>query len=226
MSHTISNVFFRLRTPSDYKAPIPKELIPRGVELPTLTDRQDDIITGAAKDVRKNEITTLLDKLTDLEMYNEIQEVENRYYRLIYDIQEEPPLYTPIETIGILQSLTPWRLNVKEVPVLSVITSFHERLDSVMSSFGITNEELSKKAGIGKQYITRYRNGNGVPNSKAMKAIAEALHIEVKWLAEGDEDPLKVENVIALYNKLDDEDKSRVYGLSSALMKDLKYDKH
>ena len=55
--------FMQLKCPADYKAPTVKKE-PRGVPLPTITDRQSAIINGSAAKVRKNEVTVLLDKLT------------------------------------------------------------------------------------------------------------------------------------------------------------------
>ncbi len=73
-------VFTRLKCPADYEPPVVTKA-PRGVPLPTITDRQSSIINGSASNVRKNEVTLLLDKLNRLELENEAEELRSRYIR-------------------------------------------------------------------------------------------------------------------------------------------------
>ncbi len=126
-------VFTRLKCPADYKPPVVTKA-PRGVPLPTITDRQSSIINGSASNVRKNEVTLLLDKLNRLELENEA---------------EEPRRYSAAEASGLLQSFTPWNMPVQKKETKSMDNNrFCDRLKAAINARGMTQTSLAKAAGI------------------------------------------------------------------------------
>lgn len=106
--------FYRLKRIKS--TPTAKVKEPRGVKLPVLTDRQLAIMEGKASNVRKNELSVLLDKLNRLDMQNELQELLNRYAHFFESEPSAPPKYTPVEAHALLQAMTPWKLPYKKAP--------------------------------------------------------------------------------------------------------------
>lgn len=215
--------FMRLRRPADYKPPVvAKE--PRGVPLPTITDRQSAIINGSAYNVRKNEVTGLLDKLTRLELENEAEELRNRYRRFFEHIPEEPSRYSAAEAAGLLQSLTPWYMPTLKQEVKSVDNNkFCDRLKTAMEARNMTQTDLSKASGISSGNISKYLAGTMQPRKDKIKLLSTALNVESLWLIGEKESDNGAVGLSLLYDKLDGEDQKRVHGLITALLKNEKY---
>ena len=215
--------FMQLKCPADYKAPTVKKE-PRGVPLPTITDRQSAIINGSAAKVRKNEVTVLLDKLTRLELENEAEELRNRYLQFFEYIPEEPSRYSVTESAGLLQSLTPWNMPIPKQEVNLVNDNrFCNRLKSAMEARDMTQTSLSKAAGISIGNISKYLAGTMQPRADKVKLLSEALNVESLWLMGEKESDNGAVGLSILYDKLDNGDQKRVYGLITALLKNEKY---
>ena len=215
--------FMRLRRPADYKAPAVK-IEPRGVPLPTITDRQSAILSGQALNVRKNEVTGLLDKLTRLELENEAEELRNRYLRFFEYIPDEPSRYSVTEASGLLQSLTPWRMPTSKQEVAPMDNNkFNNRLKAAMKARSMTQAALSKASGISCGNISKYLAGTMQPRNDKLALLAATLNVEPLWLTGEKESDNSAASLSLLYDKLDNDDKKRVYGLITALLKNEKY---
>lgn len=60
---------------------------------------------------------------------------------------------------------------------------FASRLKHVMLNRGIKQMDLSRKTGIPKASISQYLKGTYIPSANRMLQIAEALNVDVCWLA-------------------------------------------
>ena len=216
--------FMRLKRPADYKAPAVDKPVPRGVPLPTITERQSAILNGQALNVRKNEVTGLLDKLTRLELENEAEELRNRYLRFFEYVPEEPSRYSVTEASGLLQSLTPWNMPTPKQEVAPMDNNkFNNRLKAAMEARGVTQVALSKASGISSGNISKYLAGTMQPRNDKLALLAATLNVEPLWLTGEKESDNSVASLSLLYDKLDNDDKKRVYGLITALLKNEKY---
>lgn len=56
---------------------------------------------------------------------------------------------------------------------------FGERLYKKRKSLGLSAEDLSKKSGISRSYVTLMENGKRMPGKKVIPRLAEALNIKV-----------------------------------------------
>lgn len=66
------------------------------------------------------------------------------------------------------------------------------RLHIMLSNFGITQKELSKKSGIREATICLYFTGKRVPNAKYLCMIADAMQVSPSWiLGYGDDDKME-----------------------------------
>lgn len=212
--------FYRLKR---IKAmPTVPEAEPRGVKLPVLTERQLSIMDGKAMKVRKNELSVLLDKLSRLDMQNESQELMNRYIHFFESEPAAPPKYTPVEAHALLQSLTPWKLPDKETEDMKQ-DEFKDRLRIAMETAGLKQKDLAAITGINPGSLSRYLQGTVIPRDDSIKGIADALGIDVGWLAGDKRSNGGSLELISLFDKLDALDKKYVIGFTSALLKDVKY---
>ena len=216
--------FMRLKRPADYKAPAVDKPVPRGVPLPTITERQSAILNGQALNVRKNEVTGLLDKLTRLELENEAEELRNRYLRFFEYVPEEPSRYSVTEASGLLQSLTPWNMPTPKQEVAPMDNNkFNNRLKAAMEARGVTQVALSKASGISSGNISKYLAGTMQPRNDKLALLAATLNVEPLWLIGEKESDNSAASLNLLYDKLDNDDKKRVRGLITALLKNEKY---
>lgn len=79
------------------------------------TERQFTIIAGTAPNVAKREVTNILNRCEAQDKGDVAIEVYNRYFSLLNNGQpdDKVPKYSLKESQEILQSLTPWKLNIK-----------------------------------------------------------------------------------------------------------------
>ncbi|MFC6117593.1 helix-turn-helix domain-containing protein [Macrococcoides bohemicum] len=63
------------------------------------------------------------------------------------------------------------------------MTSFSSRLKLVLKEKNISQSELSKSTGIGRNSISDYINGKYEPKNDKLNLIAKALNVNEKWLA-------------------------------------------
>lgn len=59
-----------------------------------------------------------------------------------------------------------------------------EKLNLYQAEKCFTNQELTKKAGIGAMTLSKLRNGNQSPTLKTIGLLAKALEVSVKDLIE------------------------------------------
>ena len=64
----------------------------------------------------------------------------------------------------------------------ALISTFPERLRSIMDETGIRQTDLCDKAGIGKSAMSQYLHGAFIPKQTKLSAIAEALGVSEGWL--------------------------------------------
>lgn len=213
--------FYRLKRIKS--TPTAKVKEPRGVKLPVLTDRQLAIMEGKASNIRKNELSVLLDKLNRLDMQNELQELLNRYAHFFESEPSAPPKYTPVEAHALLQAMTPWKLPYKETDDDMKQDGFKDRLRIAMETAGLKQHDLVSMTKISAGNISRYLQGTMNPRPDKIKVMADALGIDAAWLAgESGGNGGKME-LAALFDKLDKQDRKLVMGLATALLKDVKY---
>ena len=65
---------------------------------------------------------------------------------------------------------------------------FRERLMQAMEGASMTQAELARQTGCGKELIHYYTHGRQVPNFYNAYAIAKALGVDLYWLMGVDED--------------------------------------
>ena len=89
---------------------------------------------------------------------------------------------------------------------------FGKRLDSLMKLNKISNQYLTEKAGISKNNIGNYKNGQ-IPNAKILYNISQILGTTMEYLLTGKEaEALNTEEkkLIENYRKADDRGKRRI----------------
>ncbi len=89
-------------------------------------------------------------------------------------------------------------MNVKEM-------GLGARLRFVRKKWGLTQEELADKAGVGVATVRRAENGYFEPRMETARKIADALHVRVEWLLTGDSDTM----VLPVHLTFDEQIKSR-----------------
>ena len=87
----------------------------------------------------------------------------------------------------------------------------------------MTQTSLSKAAGISIGNISKYLAGTMQPRADKVKLLSEALNVESLWLMGEKESDNGAVGLSILYDKLDNGDQKRVYGLITALLKNEKY---
>ncbi|RDU24765.1 helix-turn-helix domain-containing protein [Anaerosacchariphilus polymeriproducens] len=60
---------------------------------------------------------------------------------------------------------------------------FRDRLIELRGIHGITKAELAEKMNWSKSKVTRYENGEVMPNSEAMIELATKFNVSLDWLA-------------------------------------------
>lgn len=63
-----------------------------------------------------------------------------------------------------------------------VMTIFAERLKQVMEEYHISQSDLSRMTGIGRSRICQYLSGKFEPRVSSLKAIADALGVQMEYL--------------------------------------------
>lgn len=219
------NLFYRVKIPKDYDSRKlhKKEVVPRGVSIPVLTERQSSIISGEARNVTKREISVLINKLDVMGLDNELLLVQNKYVHLLTKAEALPLKYTPVEAEGILQSLTPWILAPPKEKPMKEELKLCDRLKAAMKKAHLKQHDLAKLTGISDGSISQYCNGNQTPRKEAISKLSKALKVDPDWLAGTTAVTKDSVHLLALYDRLDEIDKRRVFGLTSALLKDTKY---
>lgn len=221
--HRASTLFFKLKLPPDYKPPPPK--VKRGTEIPPFTEKQLEIMTGNVPNVRRSELTRLVDKLTRMDRGDDVKKVLDMYDHLI-NPQTTPASksrYMPDEADGLLQSLTPWTIPGKEVVEMDESKSFPERLKVAIEMSGMSRGEISDKSNIGQGRLSQYISGKIIPRQDSIDALAKVLNVDPGWLAGKTGDTGTSYDLVLLYERLDQPDRRSVYGLAKALLKETKY---
>lgn len=65
--------------------------------------------------------------------------------------------------------------------------SFQERINVLIDRCGGPTE-LSKRSGLSRRVIDKYRNGESDPSRQRLVALAEAAEVSISWLANGEGD--------------------------------------
>ena len=99
---------------------------------------------------------------------------------------------------------------------------FPDRLAYAMARAEITQEELAKKSGTSQTGVSYYLKGERFPRIKTFYRIADALKVNPMWLM-GLDSVENAEDILALYAKLDTQDRYKVVGYIYALLDGAKY---
>lgn len=214
--------YCRAKKPGDYQA-AKRRKRSRGVKIPVLTERQMAIMTGSAPAVRKNEVNHLIEKLLLMELKNDAEKVREQYQYLFSPYPTIPPRYTSDESEGLLQSITPWRLPVKEVAKVDQTDTLYERLNAAVLGSGLSRKEICERTGISKANLSRYLAGKMMPREKAVNALANALNVDAEWLSGKANGGINAGDLVVLFNRLDNTDRKRLLGLAKAMLKETRY---
>jgi len=118
------------------------------------------------------------------------------------------------------------------------ISNSKERIQELMSYFGINQTELCKRTGLQKSALSNYLNGDREPRQDQISLIADPFNINPAWLMGYDVsmfmEPAATSSPAALadslhkdllsyYNLLDAEDRAEVRGYAKGLVQSEKY---
>lgn len=116
-----------------------------------------------------------------------------------------------------------------------------ERIQELMSYFGINQTELCKRTGLQKSALSNYLNGDREPRQDQISLIADPFNINPAWLMGYDvsmfmepaatsspaalADSLRKDeqDLLSYYNLLDAEDRAEVRGYAKGLVQSEKY---
>lgn len=102
---------------------------------------------------------------------------------------------------------------------------FSERLSLLIKRLNLSDAELSRRSGLPKNTISRYRNAESLPEVRHLFTIAETLQVDPEWLLVGTGHPIRArqasgphqDRLIDLFNALDDEAKQFLLRTASLL---------
>lgn len=92
--------------------------------------------------------------------------------------------------------------------------AFSERLSSLINRLDLNDAELSRRSGLPKNTISRYRNAESLPDASHLFSVARVLDVNPEWLITGDGTPVRSKGemvrgehkkLIDLFNGLDDD---------------------
>ncbi|MFT3968067.1 MAG: helix-turn-helix domain-containing protein [Sphingobium sp.] len=69
--------------------------------------------------------------------------------------------------------------------------AFSERLSFVINRLSISDATLSRLSGLPKNTISRYRNGESLPEARHLFTVAKVLGVDPEWLITGAGDPAR-----------------------------------
>lgn len=86
------------------------------------------------------------------------------------------------------------------------------RIQELLSIYDDRQFEMAKKTGLSKSAITRFVNGENIPNQESIDKIAKAYNVNPAWLMGYDVDMEKKSNkeIIKMLNMLTEQDKDFV----------------
>ena len=92
------------------------------------------------------------------------------------------------------------------------ISNSRNRIKELLNIYGDKQFEMAKKTGLSKSAITRYINGDNVPNQESIDKIAKAYNVNPAWIMGYDIDMEKKSNkeIIKMLNMLTEQDKDFV----------------
>lgn len=92
------------------------------------------------------------------------------------------------------------------------ISNSRNRIQELLSIYGDRQFEMAKKTGLSKSAITRFVNGENIPNQESIDKIAKAYNVNPAWLMGYDVDMEKKSNkeIIKMLNMLTEQDKDFV----------------
>ena len=73
---------------------------------------------------------------------------------------------------------------------MDILSKVSERLKELMFDKGVTAPELAQAVGVGSNTITRYLQGNHIPNFNTFVALIEYFHCSADFLLGKNEQPL------------------------------------
>ena len=121
------------------------------------------------------------------------------------------------------------------------ISNSKERIQELMSYFGINQTELCKRTSLQKSALSNYLNGDREPRQDQISLIADPFNINPAWLMGYDvsmfmepaatsspaalADSLRKDeqDLLSYYNLLDAEDRAEVRGYAKGLVQSEKY---
>lgn len=89
------------------------------------------------------------------------------------------------------------------------MNNFAERLSIALSQTGLTQSELSRRTGIGRNSISDYLKGKYEAKQDNVFLLADALEVNEAWLM-GLDVPMKKESIQHVFDQLDSERQHRV----------------
>ena len=85
------------------------------------------------------------------------------------------------------------------------MTKFNDKLSTRLKQLGMTQRELANIVGTTEASISRYVNGERIPNDALMSKIADALEVNVSFFKDGHdekvEDLMRINELIARNEK-------------------------
>lgn len=91
------------------------------------------------------------------------------------------------------------------------------RIKAIRESKGLTAETVAGKAGISRSFFTQIENGDKVPNTRRLLAIATALDVSVRDLLDEPSKNERQEQLMELVSHLSDEEFEAVFRVAETL---------
>ncbi|MEC3911552.1 helix-turn-helix transcriptional regulator [Sphingobium sp. CR2-8] len=91
--------------------------------------------------------------------------------------------------------------------------AFAQRLSFLIKRLDLNDAELSRRSGLPRNTISRYRNAESLPEARHLFTVARVLDVDAEWLITGEGSATRVgnggatdeEQLVNLFNALDDE---------------------
>lgn len=99
-----------------------------------------------------------------------------------------------------------------------------KRIKERREEMHLTLEDVAKRAGVARATVCRYEKGviENIPSDRIEK-VAKALKCSPSYLMGWEEYPSDMSKLTALYNRLNDEGKSKLLGYADDLVQSKKY---
>lgn len=105
--------------------------------------------------------------------------------------------------------------------------AFSERLAFLVNRLRLTDAELSRRSGLPKNTISRYRKAESLPDATHLFTVARALNVDPEWLMTGNGEPQRSfgscdegpdeQKLMTLFTGMDDEARQLLLELAKML---------